>query len=524
MPTNTAPEHDDSIPPDPRRNLASVTVLLEDEGIQRLIAEFSRVVAMDAIRETLDEYRRDLGPNDTAPAIPEIRAKVETRILRDERERLRPVVNATGIILHTGLGRAVLPQRAVDALASLNRCCNLQIDLETGQRGKRNYMTERLLCRLTGAQAAMLVTNNAAATLLILTALCKGREVIISRGQLIEIGGSFRLPDCIHQSGAIMREVGTTNKTHLRDYENALCENTGMILRCNPSNYRIVGFQKSVPVSDLAELRNRDTIRALYPDLLVVDDLGCGALVNLEDYGLPKEPTVQDSIAAGADLVCFSGDKLIGGPQAGIIAGRADLIRKLKKHPLSRMLRVGKMTDMALEQTLRLFLEPEKLVERNPTLRMIATPAAVLKKAAVALRKKIERRQNEVFGGGESSRDESTHGESSPSADKVGRASRLPTKVEILPLKVEIEASHSATGGGSLPVTPLPTYVLAVTLAGCPPDRLSYLLRRNEPPIITRIEADRVFLDMRTLMDGDDRIIAEALARIARELSIHVME
>ena len=509
MPPNTTPQRDDSIPPDPRRNLASVTVLLEDEGILRLIAEFSRVVVMDAIRETLDEYRRDLGPNDTAPAIGEIGAKVETRILRDEKERLRPVVNATGIILHTGLGRAVLPQRAVDALASLNRCCNLQIDLETGQRGKRNYMTERLLCRLTGAQAAMLVTNNAAATLLILTALSKGREVIISRGQLIEIGGSFRLPDCIHQSGAIMREVGTTNKTHLRDYENALCENTGMILRCNPSNYRIVGFEKSVPVGDLVSLKSREPFRTLCPDLLVVDDLGCGALVNLEDYGLPKEPTVQDSIAAGSDLVCFSGDKLIGGPQAGIIVGRGDLIQKLKKHPLSRMLRVGKMTDLALEHTLRLFLTPEKLVEQNPTLRMIATSADVLKKAAVALRKKIEQKQREVFGGGESA--------------KVGQASRLPMREKIpplkegiSPLKVEIEASHSATGGGSLPVTPLPTYVLAVTLAGCPPDRLSYLLRRNEPPIIARIEADRVLLDMRTLMEGDDRIIAEALARIAR--------
>ena len=519
MPANTTPERDDSIPLDPRRNLASVTVLLEDEGIQRLIAEFSRAVVMDAIRETLDEYRRDLGPNDTAPTIPEIRAKVETHILRDEKERLRPVVNATGIILHTGLGRAVLPQRAVDALASLNRCCNLQMDLETGQRGKRNYMTERLLCRLTGAEAAMLVTNNAAATLLILTALCKGREVIISRGQLIEIGGSFRLPDCIHQSGAIMREVGTTNKTHLRDYENALCENTGMILRCNPSNYRIVGFEKSVGVGELVSLKSREPFRTLCPDLVVVDDLGCGALVNLEDYGLPKEPTVQDSIAAATDLVCFSGDKLIGGPQAGIIVGRGDLIQKLKKHPLSRMLRVGKMTDLALEHTLRLFLEPEKLVERNPTLRMIATPAAVLRKAAAALRKKIEQKQREVFGGGgggESARGESARGESSPSADKVGQASRLPAKVEIPPLKVEIEASHSATGGGSLPVTPLPTYVLALTLAGCAADRLSYLLRRNEPPIVARIEADRVFLDMRTLMDGDDRIIAEALAGIAQ--------
>jgi L-seryl-tRNA(Ser) seleniumtransferase len=258
----------------------------------------------------------------------------------------------------------------------------------------------------------------------------------------------------------------------------------------------------------------------------VIDDLGSGALVDLSAYGVEPEPMVRESVKAGVDAACFSGDKLIGGPQAGIIAGRSDLIQKLKKHPLSRMLRVGKMTDMALEHTLRLFLEPEKLVEQNPTLRMIATPAETLKKNAMALRKKIEQKQREVFGGGgggESARGESTQGESSPSADKVGQASRLPMKVEIpplkegiSPLKVEIEASHSATGGGSLPVTPLPTYVLALTLAGCTPDRLSYLLRRNEPPIIARIEADRVLLDMRTLMDGDDRIIAEALAGIAR--------
>lgn len=375
--------------------------------------------------------------------------------------------------MHTNLGRAVLPPSVARKLAEMDRCCNLQIDLESGERGKRNFMTERLLCRLTGAESAMLVTNNAAATFFILSALCAGREVVVSRGQLIEIGGSFRLPDCIRQSGAVMVEVGTTNKTHLRDYAGAMSERTGVLLRCNPSNYRITGFTKSVPAGDLALLK-KDR-----PDVLVVDDLGCGALVDLSRFGLPKETTVRESLEAGADLCCFSGDKLIGGPQAGIIVGRADVIKRLKKHPLARMLRVDKMVDLALEWTLRLFLEPDRLAETHPTFRMLTEPAERLLERAEDL--------------------------------KRAAAERAPG------LCLSLRAGRSAVGGGTLPDTEIPTWLLSVRAEGMSAGALCAALRRHEPPVIARIEEGGVVLDMRTLLEGEDEIVCDALASAGKE-------
>ena len=455
---------------DPRRHLASVSALLDEASIQEMIAQHSRPLVFEAINEALTRYRQRLKPGDAVPRISEIVESVAQILEQHEFQRIRPVVNATGIILHTGLGRAVLPQDAVDALAGLNRCCNLQIDLETGLRGKRCYMTEYLLTKITGAEAAMVVNNNAAATMLILTALCKGKEVIISRGQLIEIGGSYRLPDCIHQSGAIMVEVGTTNKTHLRDYEHALTENTGIILRCNPSNYRIIGFTQDVPIEDLVSLKKKQPV-------LVVDDLGCGALINLERYGLPKEPTIQESIAAGADLVCSSGDKLIGGPQAGIIVGKKELIAAIKKHPLTRMLRVCKLTDMALEHTLRLFLDPDTLCRKNPTLAMIALTPDQIKKKGEALKRRL---------------------------DKLN-----------LSLSIDLISEESATGGGSLPHASLKTWALAVRSDSQSADEISRNLRRHEPPIITRIKNEYVLIDVRTVLEGEDAHIIHALQSIA---------
>ena len=382
---------------------------------------------------------------------------------------LRTVINATGIILHTGLGRAVLPKAAVAALSEMDRCCNLQIDLATGKRGKRNYETEQLLCELTGSEAAMVVNNNAAATLLILAALCAEREVIVSRGQLIEIGGSYRLPDCVHQSGARLVEVGTTNKTHLRDYAAALNENTAALLRVNPSNYRIVGFSSEVSVAELVSLKQER-------EVLVIDDLGCGALIGLERFGLEHEPTAGESIAAGADLVCFSGDKLIGGPQAGIIIGRADLVQRIRKHPLSRMLRVDKCTDVALEHTLRLFLDPDRLPETNPTYAMLATPLDVLHRRAKQIQQRI-RRTN-------------------------------------LNLSIKIIEGESALGGGSLPATPIKTWLLAATLPGCSAEEFAAQLRRHEPPVIARIVDNTVVLDMRTLLPGEDKQLSNVLIEI----------
>jgi L-seryl-tRNA(Ser) seleniumtransferase len=454
---------------DPRRHLASVAAILDHPSISVLIDGHSRRTVLDAINVRLDRYRRELGPDDAPPSLDDIAGAVRETLTEWEAESLRPVVNATGVILHTGLGRAVLPRAATVALSRLDRCCNLQIDLETGKRGKRNHMTEQLLCLLTGAEAALVVNNNAAATLLIMAALCNEREVIISRGQLIEIGGSFRLPDCISQSGAVMVEVGTTNKTHLRDYERAMTEQTAAVLRVNPSNYRIVGFSKSVPVEDLVTLKKKQPV-------MVIDDLGCGALIDVRRFNLPAEPTVADSIAAGADIACFSGDKLIGGPQAGIIVGRRDLIDRIRTHPLTRMLRVGKLTDCALEQTLRLFLDPDSLPQTHPTYRMLTVSPAILRKRAERMQKTIEKATGEYA--------------------------------------LRVTESESATGGGSMPASTIATWVLAVRSATLTADDLARALLRNEPPVITRISSDEVLIDMRTLLKGEDAVVAQALIAV----------
>ena len=451
----------------------SVSLLLEEPQIKAMIGEYSREIVRDAIQESLVWFRKGMKAGDSPPRVGDIVQKTQSFLRRVEGERTRPVVNATGVILHTGLGRGVLPQRAVEALAGLNRCCNLQMDLETGRRGKRCYVTEHLLCKLTGAEAAVVVNNNAAATLLILRALSKGKEVIVSRGQLIEIGGSFRLPDCIRESGAIMVEVGTTNRTHLYDYENALSENTGVVLRVNPSNYRITGFSEEVGIADLVSLKQKQPV-------IVVDDLGCGALVKMRAYGLPEEPTVPESIAHGADLVCFSGDKLLGGPQAGIIVGKEAFVGRIKKHPLARMMRICKLTDLALEQALRLYLEPDTLIEKHPTLRMLTVPPEELKQRAARLKTGLEK--------------------------------------EKLAITIRVGESESATGGGSMPALRLKTFVLALSSPRVSPDRLSYLLRQNDPPIIGRIREEEVLLDLRTVFEDEEGAVREGLKRISQIL------
>ena len=451
---------------DRRRELPSVSSLLESPEGRELTARYPRPDVVELIRRVLGGHRRAR----TAAVPGSVIAQIRNALAAADRARLRPVVNATGIILHTGLGRAVLPQVAVNALAGLNRCCNLQINLETGLRGKRDHALEQLLCKLTGAEAALVVNNNAGATLLILRALCEGREVIVSRGQLIEIGGSYRLPDCVHQSGATLVEVGTTNKTHLRDYERAIGKETAAVMRVNPSNYRIVGFAQQVALPELAGLKKK------HRRLLVIDDLGCGVLVDLQKYGLPHEPTVQESIKAGADLVCFSGDKMIGGPQAGIIVGRKDLVQRIRKHPLTRMLRADKLLTMALENTLRLFLEPETLPLKHPTYRMLTESPESLKRRADALHQRLAGSVRE--------------------------------------LELRVVEDESEVGGGSLPATPLTTFALAVKSSRFSADELALRLRYHEPPVIARIRNREVLLDMRTLMEGDETTIESALKEI----------
>ena len=447
---------------DPRRAIPSMSELLETGEAEALIRRHSRGPVLGALRAVADGFRKAGAAADVRAILDAAQKKLET----DDLDRLRPVVNATGILLHTGLGRAVLPKEAAAGLAQMDRCCNLQIDLATGQRGKRNYMSERLICELTGAEAALIANNNAAATLLILAALCKGREVVVSRGELIEIGGSYRLPDCVTASGARMHEVGTTNKTHLRDYEGAIGEDTGALLRVNPSNYRVIGFSQRVPLGELAALAKKR-------GLLLIDDLGCGALVDLSAYGLPRESLVQDSLAAGADVVCFSGDKLIGGPQAGIVAGKKELIDRIRKHPLTRMLRVGKLTDMALEQTLRLFREPERLAERHPLYRMLAKKLPELRAAAERL------------------------------AAAIGAGA-------------SVEEGASEMGGGALPGVELPTALVAVRSEKLSAAEIAKRLRCREVPVVARIQDDRVVLDVRTLLDGEEATAVEAVKEVLR--------
>jgi L-seryl-tRNA(Ser) seleniumtransferase len=445
---------------DPRREIPSMSELLESEEAGALIARHLRGPVLGALRAVADELRRSGSAADLRAILEAARKKLDV----DELDRLRPVVNATGILLHTGLGRAVLPGEAAMGLGQMDRCCNLQIDLATGKRGKRNHLCERLICELTGAEAALVVNNNAAATLLILAALCNGREVVVSRGELIEIGGSYRLPDCVTASGAVLREVGTTNKTHLRDYEGAVTENTAALLRVNPSNYRVIGFSQRVELDNLVALAKKRGV-------LLIDDLGCGALVDLSPYGLPRESLVQDSLAAGADIVCFSGDKLIGGPQAGIVAGRKELIDRIRKHPLTRMLRVGKLTDMALEQTLRLFREPASLPEKHPLYRMLAKTVSELRVEAEGL------------------------------AAAIGAGAA-------------VEEGSSEVGGGALPEVGLPTALVAIRSETISAAEIAKRLRCREVPVIARIQDDRVVLDVRTLLPGEDGIVAQAVKEV----------
>jgi L-seryl-tRNA(Ser) seleniumtransferase len=462
------------------RKIPSLDSLLREDDVRALVEEFGRDVTVAEGRAVLDEARAVIAeattgatPADSA-AIPvdvspeSLVARLRSRLKKKLAPSLSPAVNATGIIMHSGLGRAVLSEAAREALSAVSLgYSTLAVDLESGKRVSRDRHVEGLLRELTGAEAVTVANNNAAATVLVLNTLARGREVIVSRGQLVEIGGSFRMPDVMTTSGAVLREVGTTNKTHLRDYEAALTESTGAILRVHHSNYRIVGFAEEPPIDDLVSLgRGRG--------VPVVDDLGSGALVDLKDYGLSPEPMVRASVQAGADVVCFSGDKLIGGPQCGIIVGKAAWIQKIKQNPLARAFRCGKLSLAALEATLKLFLAPEKLAERHPIYRMLSlTPDELgrrAKKLAASLRKS------------------------------------LPAGV-----MVAVEDGESQVGSGAVPVETIPTKVLAVQAPGVGAEDLARRLRLLKPPIFARIHKDAVLFDFRTIQPGEDAAVERAL-------------
>lgn len=451
---------------DRRRDLPSVDRLLAEPGIQALLAMSPREAVVDALRTVLARSRsaRAAMPEDWAS---EVREELE----ESQRPSLRPLINATGIVLHTNLGRAPLAPTALAAIHAVAQgYSSLEFDLATGSRGSRAYHCRTLLTTITGAEDALVLNNAAGALVVALNTAAAGRAVLISRGELIEIGGSFRIPDILVKSGARLREVGTTNRTHLKDYEAALDPEAGAILTVHRSNFEQKGFVTSPAPLELAGLAHRKTLPYLF-------DIGSGLLADLSAWDLTSEPRVTEALASGADAVLFSGDKLLGGPQAGIIAGQAAFVAACARNPLARALRADKMTLAALEATLRLYRDPERARREIPVLRMLTESVETLRGRAERLR-------------------------------AAGPAS----------LDARLEAGESAAGGGSFPDSTLPTtlFTLASSRAGA--ESLALRLRRNDPPIVARVQSGRVVLDPRTLSDAEVAVVVAALTRIAQEL------
>ncbi len=452
------------------RKIPKKDAILSHPGAQPLLAEAGREFFGTCLDGVLDGLRGRIKGGEAPPLdAPSILAAVRERMAARRAPRLCRAINATGVILHTGLGRAVLSRAALDAIASEQKGYSvLEVDRGTGERSIRETHAAGLIREITGAEAATVVNNNAGATLIALAALAKDREVITSRGQLVEIGGSFRIPEVMKQSGAALVEVGTTNKTYISDYASAITERTALLLRVHTSNYRIVGFTHSPTLEELVALGRKHK-------LPVMDDLGSGAFIDLSPFGVLDEPTVQAGVKAGADVVTFSGDKLLGGPQAGIIAGRKEAVSRIRKSPLFRALRVDKLTLTALEATLKLYLDRERLFRQLPTLRMIAMTPGECERLALSLAARL--------------------------ADLPG-------------LSAEVLDDKSEFGGGSVPAHSLPTKVVAVRHRSLSLETLASRLRRGDPPVFGRVQRDRLLLDVRTLQEGEDAELAAALRRL----------
>lgn len=455
------------------RQIPKVDEVLREEAVASRARGVPRGLVIRAIRDVLEGTRAAIREG----RIREVdKEGIVQRVLRRIEElgtpSLRRVINATGVVLHTNLGRAPLSRRALERVLEVGRYySNLEYDLRAGRRGHRHSHVEDLLCEVTGAEAATVVNNNAGAVLLALNTLAEGKEVIVSRGELVEIGGSFRVPEVMAKSGAILREVGTTNRTHLFDYERAIGDNTAMLLKVHTSNYKIVGFTADVPLRDLVDLGRKY-------GLLVMEDLGSGLLLDLSPWGLRGEPTVAEAIRAGADLVTFSGDKLLGGPQAGIILGRRDLIEAIRKNPLSRALRVDKFTLSALEGTLWAYRDPEVASREIPALRMITMPQEEVRRRARRLRGLILK--------------------------------------EAPALEVKVLRDSSRIGGGSFPLAEIPTWVVGLRAPGLEAQDLEARLRAADPPVVARISEDWVVLDPRTVFDEELPLLAKAVAQAVR--------
>ena len=457
-------------------DIPSLERLLGSQAAQPLVAKVGRLRLASVLRQVLDTSRAAALAGDLdieSLAEPNLLEQARVRLANQDQPRLRAVYNLTGTVLHTNLGRALLPDEAVQAVVqALSAPANLEFDLGTGRRGDRDDLVEDLLRELTGAEAATVVNNNAAAVLLMLNTLSNRREAVVSRGELVEIGGAFRIPDIMQRAGARLVEIGTTNRSHPADYENAIGPRTALLMKVHCSNYAISGFTRSVGLPQVAEIARRH-------GLPTAIDLGSGTLVDLTQWGLPREDTVRDTVSAGADIVTFSGDKLLGGPQAGLIVGRADLIQKIKKNPLKRALRVGKLTLAALEPVLALYRSPELLADRLTTLRLLTRPQPQMRQQAERLRPVLQHALGDAY-------------------------------------IVESTAMFSQIGSGALPVDQLPSYGLQVRHAGTGrPGRalhkLETWLRELPRPVIGRIAQDALWLDLRCLEERDEAAFAGQL-------------
>ena len=453
-------------------NLPSVDEILKSADGQEWLRQFQRKIVLKAVREVIATRRSEIlagRATDLSPAI--LSAEINDNILRLSSFSLLPLINATGIVIHTNLGRAVLSDKVLHNVIAVGRgYSNLEYDLASGKRGRRHTHTRRLLTDITGAEDALIVNNNAAAVLLCLSTFAKGREVIVSRGELVEIGGSFRIPDVMSASGAVLREVGTTNKTHIYDYANAVNDNTALILKVHQSNYKIIGFSDGVAVEDLVSLGRKH-------DLPVMYDLGSGCLIDLKPYGINDEPSVADIVGSDVDIVSFSGDKLLGGPQGGIIVGRKRYIEKIQKNPLARAVRIDKLAIAAFEATLMEYHDVEKAKEEIPVLQMLLQSPVEIQARA----KKIAAELRKIAGG----------------------------------MNVSVIRDSSKAGGGSLPEVEFPTYAVCIKPVEVSVNEVEVRLRSGRPPVIARIREDSLILDARTIRRqeiGDlVRVVASSL-------------
>jgi L-seryl-tRNA(Ser) seleniumtransferase len=452
-----------------------VDEILSRPEMNALLKIHPRHLVVEAVRKGLGRLREEILHKEELPQIGDSLFSLENlypvfqKEIEDQtRPRLRRVINATGVVIHTNLGRAPLHPSAIEHLIEVSKAySNLEYDLDRGERGSRYAHVEEILCRLSGAESALVVNNNAGAVLLVLNTLAEGKEVIVSRGELVEIGGAFRIPDVMKRSGALLMEVGTTNRTHLNDYQKAIGPQTALLLKVHTSNFRVMGFTSEVSLEDLVQLGKEH-------HLPVVDDLGSGCLIDLTQYGLEKEPTVQEAIKTGVDAVTISGDKLLGGPQAGIILGKQECLELFKNNPLTRALRIDKLTLAALESTLLLYFDEKKAMEEIPTLQMLSLDTRKLKRRGKRL---------------------------------IKRLSGMTSKKAAFTLKEDV----SQVGGGALPLQELPTMVVAIKPVELSVNSLEENLRKGDPPIISRISKEELLLDMRTVFDEEIPLLAAGI-------------